>query len=119
MENHAMRPAFVSAAAIAVASLFVLPPAGDTAAQQQCAKPLERQYDAFSAGGDVLGKVIANVTNEDGEPLTWVLETEGPVFGLGGRKAALPGDAVEIAAGRALVRIRDESALEQFPTYAC
>lgn len=115
-----MRVVFVSAAAVVAASLLALPlTTGAAVAQQQCAEPLERHYDAFSVTGNLLGKVVANVTTEEGEAQTWVLETEGPFFGMAGRKAALPGEAVEIAAGRALVRIRDESGLEQFPTYAC
>lgn len=101
------------------AALAFLPATAAFAQQNQCAVPLDRSYDAFSASGDILGKVVSRVETEDGDVQTWVLQSDGPLFGLGGRTVGLPGDAVEIAAGRALVKIRDEETLATFPSFSC
>ena len=101
------------------AALALLPATAAFAQQNQCTVPLDRSYDAFSASGNILGKVASKVENEDGEVQTWVLQGDGGLFGLGGRTVALPGDAVEIAAGRALVKIRDEETLSAFPSFSC
>lgn len=110
----------LSLSAAAIAGLFVAGAALPAASQEtQCAKPMEKTYDAFSAAGDVLGEVIANSKDADGEPTLWVLKSEGGFFNTFGRRIALPGDAVDIKAGRALVHIRTKDALKAFPDYSC
>jgi hypothetical protein len=109
--------AFVCAAAVAAATVLMTP-AKPAVAQGSCVTALEEPEPALTPSGIILGEVTASIPGADGEVVGYVLKERGGLLGLGS-SYAIPAEFAEFAAGRYIIKVRDEEAMRTMPKHSC